>query len=144
MKNIEHIDIISKRKYLVPESKKLQLEVFKNRYAVALALAVLFRFWIKSLPVLVGFGIIFGLFMEYSYRSFLRPLTSTPFEKSTENKEINKQALVMNVVLYAVFATALIFFALTEVTDNTKYIFIIISIFAYSLSVRYFFELRNK
>lgn len=145
MKNIEHTDIINKKKYLVPVDKKLLLEVYKNRYAIIFALVVLFRVWIKSLPILIGFGVVFGAFIEYNYRNnFLKKLTQVPVKEASEPKNINKQALIMNVILYAIFASALLYFALTEVTDYTKYLFIIISIFAYSLSIRYFFEIKNK
>ena len=43
MKNIEYTDLFNKKTYLVPEDKKALLEVYKNRYAIVLALTVLFR-----------------------------------------------------------------------------------------------------
>lgn len=144
MKNLEHTDFINKKTYLVPETKKTQLELYKNRYAIGASLAVVLGVWIKKPLLISGFGLIFCLFLEYTYRQkFLKPLTQLPEGKKKAKKEINKQALMMNGILYLVLSFALLFYTLSEVVDNTRYILIAISIFALSLSVRYFMELKN-
>lgn len=144
MKNIEYTDLFNKKTYLVPEDKKALLEVYKNRYAIVLALTVLFRIWIENIFILIGFGVVLALFLEFTYRKkFLNSLTQIPYKEEVK-AEINKQALVMNTVLYSVFASFLLYYAITDVFDYTRYIFIAITIFAYGLAISYLLETTKK
>lgn len=144
MKNIEYTDLFNKKTYLVPEDKKSLLEVYKNRYAIVLALTVLFRIWIENIFILIGFGVVLALFLEFTYRKkYLNSLTQIPYKEEVK-AEINKQALVMNTVLYSVFASFLLYYAITDVFDYTRYIFIAIAIFAYGLAISYLLETTKK
>ena len=144
MKNIEYTDLFNKKTYLVPEDKKALLEVYKNRYAIILALTVLFRIWIENIFILIGFGVVLALFLEFTYRKkYLNSLTQIPYKEKIK-AEINKQALVMNTALYSVFASFLLYYAITDVFDYTRYIFIAIAIFAYGLAISYLLEITKK
>lgn len=144
MKYIAHYDFFNKNTYQVPQEKKNLLEVFKNRYAVVVALTVLMYAIIDNIYLLVGFGVVALLYTEYLYRNnFLKKLTVIPVEK-VDKTPVNKQAATMNFVLYLLFGGLLGYFALTEMEGLSQIILIALSCGSVILSVRYLLTAISK
>lgn len=144
MKEIQHYDIFNKNTYIVPESDKKMLEVYKNRYAIIIALAVLLAGIIDTKFILVGFCLVVLIYTEYIYRAkFLKKLTIIPTEK-VDKEPINTQALIVNAVLYAVFGVLLGYLALTSMEGFSKSLLIAVSAGAVVLSIRYLLEVITK
>lgn len=145
MKNVEYTDSINGKTYLVPEDKVMLMNVYKNRYAVAVSLSVLFRIWVGQVLLLVLFAFVIGAFMEYNYRqNFLGKLTIVPTEKK-KDKLVNRQAMTMNSVLYIILSIALVFFAFKEIEGNSRYIALAFASASFFVGVSYVLELiKNK
>ncbi|QIK69253.1 hypothetical protein G7062_02645 [Erysipelothrix sp. HDW6C] len=119
------VDFINKKTYRVPKSKETLLGVYQNRYAIILAVCVLLEGFIFGLWPTLFFALVTVVFTEYVYRSrFLKSLTVIPTETVTK-KEINKQATIMNCLLYLALGIGLIYYALGEPHPDTQKILLL-------------------
>lgn len=135
-------DSFNKNTYRIPADKKNLLEVYKNRYAVVLAVTVLLRAFIHNIYYLVGFGIVITLFTEYVYRKkFLKQYTILPSETSIPTKKIDNKAIISNVVLYMCFGLLLGYVTIFEMEDTfSKWMLLAVAIAAVGLAIRYALE----
>lgn len=142
-KQIYYRDSINKKTYSVPEDKQKLLEIYKYRYSVVASLAVLMGWFVKNYIIIIAFFIILALFTEFVYRArFLKKLKVVPErDVPVEVKEIKKESLYLNIVLYSVFGVLLAYLALYETEEGlSKWLLLAVAAASIMLGIRYIVE----
>lgn len=141
---MKHYDFFGKKTYLIPNKQKKQLELYKNRYAIGVALTVLMAAFINNIYLLIGFGVVVLFYAEYVYRNkFLKGLTIVPNDEKPE-KIINKQALIVNTILYLVFGVLLGYLSWSQTERFNRILLLAVAVGAVITAIQYFFVLLSR
>ena len=100
--------------------------------------------FIKNIYLLIGFGVVVLFYAEYVYRNkFLKGLTIVPNDEKPE-KIINKQALIVNTILYFVFGVLLGYLSWSQTERFNRILLLAVAVGAVITAIQYFFVLLSR